>query len=139
MIFSLSLVSWLRGLTIPQNINLTIISGKRVKKSVKKRQHKITKTNSWPVLKETINVKKTKSNSRAKTLYSFSDYVKEIAQDSYVNISLRMLKILKSIIFNLSKNITFYAKAFFSLKLIFCTWCLFVTYHCNLRNLINLY
>ena len=39
-----------------QNINLTIISSKRVKKSVEKRQHKIKQTNYWPVFKETIKV-----------------------------------------------------------------------------------
>ena len=33
MILSLSLVSWKRDLIIPQKINLTIISGKRSKKS----------------------------------------------------------------------------------------------------------
>ena len=40
-----------------QNINLTIISEKRVKKSVKKRQHKIKQTNYLLVFKETIKVK----------------------------------------------------------------------------------
>ena len=39
-----------------QIINLTIISGKRVKKSVEKRQHKINQTNHRPVFKETIKV-----------------------------------------------------------------------------------
>ena len=37
-------------------INLTIISGKRVKQSVEKRQHKIKQINYWPVLKEAIKV-----------------------------------------------------------------------------------
>ena len=39
-----------------QKINLTIISGKRIKKSVEKRQHKIKQTNYLPVFKETIKV-----------------------------------------------------------------------------------
>ena len=41
-------------------INPTIISEKRVKKSVKKRQHKIKQTNYRPIFKETIKSKKTK-------------------------------------------------------------------------------
>ena len=43
-------------LKIPQKINLIIISGKRVKKSVEKKQHKIKQKNYWPVLKDTIKV-----------------------------------------------------------------------------------
>ena len=39
-----------------QKIDLTIISRKRVKKSVEKRQHKKKQTNYWPVFKETIKV-----------------------------------------------------------------------------------
>ena len=40
-------------------MNRTIISGKRIKKSAKKTQHKIKQTNDWPVFKETVKVKKT--------------------------------------------------------------------------------
>ena len=58
---SLSLVSWLRGLTISQNINLIIISEKRVKKSVEKRQHKIKQINYWQFFKETIKVESRKN------------------------------------------------------------------------------
>ena len=39
-----------------QKINLNIISGKRVKKSIKKRLHKIKQTNNWPVIKQAIIV-----------------------------------------------------------------------------------
>ena len=39
-----------------QKINLAIISGKRIKKNVKKRQLKIKQTNYYPVFKETIKV-----------------------------------------------------------------------------------
>ena len=39
-----------------QKINLAIISGKRIKKNVEKRQHKIKQTNYWQVFKETIKV-----------------------------------------------------------------------------------
>ena len=39
-----------------QKINLAIISGKRIKKNVEKRQHKIKQTNYWPVFNETIKV-----------------------------------------------------------------------------------
>ena len=61
-ISSLSLASWLRSFTIHQKINLTIISGKRVKKSVEKRQHKIKQINYWPVFKETIKVEDKQKN-----------------------------------------------------------------------------
>ena len=39
-----------------QKINLAIISGKKIKKNVEKRQHKIKQTNYWQVFKETIKV-----------------------------------------------------------------------------------
>ena len=39
-----------------QKFNLTIIIGKRVKKSAEIRQQKIKQTNYWPVFKETIKV-----------------------------------------------------------------------------------
>ena len=79
------------------------------------RQHKIKQTNHRPVFKETIKVEdKQKRYSRVETLHSLSYFVIEIAQDSQVNMSLRMLKILKSIIFNLStKNIKLLWKRFF--------------------------
>ena len=65
---------------------------------------------------ETIKVKDFKKRlSRIETLHSLSCSVIEIAQDSQVNMSLRMLKILKSIIFNLStKNIKLLWKGFIS-------------------------
>ena len=68
--------------------------------------------NNRPVFKETIRVEdKHKRYSRVETLHSLSYFVIEIAQDSQINMSLRMLKILKFIIFNLStKNINFYRK-----------------------------
>ena len=45
-------------------------SEKRVKKRVKKRQHKIKQTNYWPVFKETIKVEdKQKRYSRVETLH----------------------------------------------------------------------
>ena len=82
-----------------------MISGKKVKKDVKKRQHTIKQTNYWPVFKETIKVGD-KQKNRVEALYSLSYSVIEIAQDSQVNTSFSMLKILKLIIFNLStKNI----------------------------------
>ena len=39
-----------------QKINLAIVSGKRIKTNVEKRQHKIKQTNYWQVFKETIKV-----------------------------------------------------------------------------------
>ena len=75
-------------------MNQIIISEKRVKKSVKKRQHKIKQTNHRSVLKRQSKRSQEKRYSRVETLHSFGYSVKEIAQDSQVNMSLRMLKIL---------------------------------------------
>ena len=76
--------------------------------------------NNKPVFKETIKVKyKQKKYIRVETLHSLSCSVIEIAQDSQVNMSLKMLKILKFIIFNLStKNIKTFMERFFQ-RLIF--------------------
>ena len=126
MISSLSLVSWLRGLTISKKINLTIISGKRVKKSVEMRQHKIKQINYWPVFKETIKVEDKKKIELSWNLHSRSYSVIEIAQDSQINMSLSILKILKSIIFNLSiKIIKFFTESFLFLGSFFLHRCLF--------------
>ena len=63
------------------------------------------------------------------TFRSYS--VIEIAQDSQVNMSLSILKILKSIIFNLStKNIKFLRKGFYS-KAHFLTGGLYFVRHCT--------
>ena len=72
MISCLSLVSWLRDLAIPQKINPTIISGKRVKKSVEKRQHKTKQINYWPVFKEIIKVEDNKKIELSWKLHSRS-------------------------------------------------------------------
>ena len=47
-----------------QKINLTIISGMRVKKSVEKRQHKIKQTDHRLVFKETIKVENKKKKKK---------------------------------------------------------------------------
>ena len=77
--------------------------------------------NYRPVFKETIKVEdKLKRYSRVEKLQSSSCTVIEIAQDSQVNMSLRILKILKFIIFNLStKIIKLLWKGFFSLAYFF--------------------
>ena len=70
---------------------------KETKKSVKRAQHKIKQINYLPVFKETVKVKKTnKKYSRVETLHSLGYSVKEIPQDSQVNISLSTVKRLKS-------------------------------------------
>ena len=77
-------------------MNQIIISEKRLKKSVKRTQLKIKQTNLWPIIKETIKVKKkTKKYSRVETLHSLGYSVKEIAQDSQVNMGLSTVKRLK--------------------------------------------
>ena len=64
--------------------------------------------------------------SWVETLHSRSYSVIEITQDLQVNMSLSMLKILKSIIFNLStKNIKFLRKGFNSKAHFFCTGAFF--------------
>ena len=101
-----------------QKINLTIILGKRIKKSVEKRQHKIKQINNWPVFKETVKVE----NNRVELKFSFTKlFCNRLATDSQVNVNLSMLKILKSIIFNIStKNIKiFRQKVFIYPRLIF--------------------
>ena len=78
-------------------MNQIIISEKRLKKGVKWTQQKIRQTNLLPVFKETVKVKKTnKKYSRVETLHSLGYSVKEIAQDSQVNMSLSTVKRLKS-------------------------------------------
>ena len=60
-------------------INLIFISEKRLKKSVKKRQHKIKQINNWRTFKEIIKVEdKHKRYSRVESLHSLSYSVKEI-------------------------------------------------------------
>ena len=51
--------------------------------------------NLWPVFKEMAKVKKTKKYSRVQNLHFFCYSVKEIAQDSQVNMSFSILKRLK--------------------------------------------
>ena len=83
---------------------------------VKKRQFKINQTNHRPVFKKTIKVEEDKQKrlSRVETLHSLSYSVIEIAQGSQVNMSLSIIKILKSIIFNfINQNIKFLWKGFF--------------------------
>ena len=55
-----------------------------------------------------------KFNYRVETLHSLCYFVKEIAQDSQVNMSLSTVKRLKSIIFIYRQKIlSFYGKVFF--------------------------
>ena len=78
-------------------MNQLVISEKKLKKSVKRIQQKIRQTNFWLVFKETVKVKKTnKKYSKVETLHSLSYSVKEIAQDSQVNMSLSTVKRQKS-------------------------------------------
>ena len=71
-----------------QKFNLTIIPGKRVRKRAKKRKPKIKQTNYWLVFKETIKVEdKQKGYNRVETKHLFKDSVKDITQDSQINIS----------------------------------------------------
>ena len=77
-----------------QKINLAIISGKRIKKNVEKRQHKIKQTNYWQVFKETIKVEDKQKNIELSWNLTFTKlFLIEIAQDSQVNMSLSILKI----------------------------------------------
>ena len=124
---------------IPQKINLTIILGKIIKKSVKIELHKIKQTNHRQVFKETIKVEVTRKKlSLNLTFISYS--VKEIAQDSQVNMNLSMLKLWKSIIFNLStKKYKIFIEKFFSKALFFTGGHFlyrgyFFAHHCNLIN-----
>ena len=67
----------------------TIISGQRLKKSVKNIQHKIRQTNHWLILKETIKVKKSNRKDTVelksdieKYWISYSTHLSSIIGDS---------------------------------------------------------
>ena len=109
MIYSLSLVSWLRGLTIPSKDQ----SNYYLREENKKECREETTQNKADKLlashqRDNQSRRQAKRYNWVETLHSRSYSVIEITQDSQVNMSLSILKILKSIIFNLStKNIKF--------------------------------
>ena len=118
-------------------MNLAIISGKRLKKSVKKTAQNKSDKQLTSLQKNNQSSRQIEKYSRIEALHLLRNSVKETALDSLVNMSLIMPKILKFIIFNLStKNIKLYRKVFWTGSLFY--WRQFVlhtgflfAHHCN--------